>query len=319
MIAFSNALRRITLVAALLSALAGCGGDPSPDPAAPEAPAYAAVARGQVAVEGGLLQLGAPREGTVATLAVHEGEAVHRGQTLATLDAEPARLRVQIAEARLKQAEAEARLFAGKLALAQVKAGRLAAAAKAGAGDGQSADDARGEAQELAGRQAVAEAAVEVARQARDSARYELGLRTLRAPIDARITHVGAQPGASVSPQSGPLFVLLPQTPPVVRAELNESLVDAVRVGMPATVSSDSSDQSWPAHVLRIGSVVGPSTLEDDPQQRLDSRTVNCVLAFDSPAAGAAHRPARAGALRRAGGRAAKACRKALMRACPRA
>ena len=50
-------------------------------------------------------------------------------------------------------------------------------------------------------------------------------------------------------------------------------------------VATDGSgaDRSWPAHVLRIGRVVGPSTLEDDPQQRANLRTVSCVLAFDQP------------------------------------
>ena len=117
------------------------------------------------------------------------------------------------------------------------------------------------------------------------AARYELGLRTLRAPIAARVVRVLAQPGASVSPQSGPLFTLLPSTPPIVRAELSVSMLDAVKPGMPATVTADDlgGAQSWPAHVLRLGDVVGASTLDDDPQQRANDRTVTCVLAFDQP------------------------------------
>jgi len=35
--------------------------------------------------------------------------------------------------------------------------------------------------------------------------------------------------------------------------------------------------------VLRIGSVYGPAMLENDPQVRANSRTVECVLAFDQP------------------------------------
>jgi hypothetical protein len=35
------------------------------------------------------------------------------------------------------------------------------------------------------------------------------------------------------------------------------------------------------AHVLRIGKVFGASTLEDDPQVRANTRSVECVLAFD--------------------------------------
>jgi multidrug resistance efflux pump len=100
-------------------------------------------------------------------------------------------------------------------------------------------------------RKAGADASVDMARQKLDAAHYELGLRTLRSPIDAHITKMSAQVGAHVSPQAGPLFTLLPKTPPVVRAELSESMVDAVKAGMPATVSNDGggSDTNWPAHL----------------------------------------------------------------------
>jgi hypothetical protein len=40
-------------------------------------------------------------------------------------------------------------------------------------------------------------------------------------------------------------------------------------------------DTHWSAHVLRIGQVYGPATLENDPQVRANARTVECVLAFD--------------------------------------
>ena len=51
-------------------------------PASPAAPTYAAVASGRVDVEGGLLQLAAPRDGAVARVNVHEGDVVRRGQVL---------------------------------------------------------------------------------------------------------------------------------------------------------------------------------------------------------------------------------------------
>jgi multidrug resistance efflux pump len=278
-------LRLAALVAALLLA-AGCSHESPPPAATSTTAAYAAVARGRVDVEGGLLVLGTPRDGTLTGVAVHEGDRVSKGQVLATLDPAPAQLQLQAAEAELAQAKAQRQLLDGKLAAVRVQAQRLAAAAKAGAGDGQSADAAAAAADELVAQRAAADAAVAMATQKRDEARYELGLRTLRAPVDARVVRVAAQTGASVSTTvGGPLFTLLPLTPPIVRAELSESFVDAVKLGMPATVAADGggSTQSWPAHVLRIGSVVGPSTLEDDPQLRANARTVPCVLTFDAP------------------------------------
>lgn len=275
---------RLTAMVVLLL-VGGCSKDNSAATNASVAPAYAAVARGRIEIEGGLLSLEAPREGTLASVRVHEGDNVTSGQALATMETRPAKLQVEASRAGLAQAKAESLLLTGKLGIAKQQARRLSAAAKAGAGDDQSADLAKGAVNELEARKAAADAAVDMARQKLDGALYELGLRTLRAPIDARIARMSAQVGARVSPQSGALFTLLPKTPPIVRAELSESMVDAVKIGMAATVSSDGggSDSSWPAHVLRIGSVVGASTLEDDPQQRLNARTVGCVLSFDQP------------------------------------
>ena len=275
---------RPTLLVSLLLAAAGCSHETPPTPAT-VAPTYAAVARGRIDVEGGLLKLDVAREGTLSTVQVHEGDRVAKGQVLATLDPEPARLQLEAADAALAQAKARRELLDGKLETARVQARRLAEAARAGAGDGQSADTAAATVQALQAERAGADAAVAMATQKRDAARYELGLRTVRAPLAAEVVRVTAQAGASVSPASGALFTLLPLTPPIVRAELSETYVDAVKVGMPAVVATDggASDRSWPAHVLRIGRVVGPSTLEDDPQLRANLRTVSCVLAFDQP------------------------------------
>jgi multidrug resistance efflux pump len=280
-------LRLAAFAAAVALLAAGCSQDsPPPAAATASAAAYAAVARGRVDVEGGLLVLGTPRDGTLTGVAVHEGDRVSKGQMLATLDPAPAKLQLQAAEAELAQAKAQRQLLDGKLAAVRVQAQRLADAAKAGASDGQSADAAAAAVNELIAQQAAADATVAMAAQKRDEARYELGLRTLRAPVDARVVRVAAQTGASVSTTvGGPLFTLLPLTAPIVRAELSESFVDAVKIGMPATVAADGggSTKNWPAHVLRIGNVVGPSTLEDDPQVRANARTVACVLAFDAP------------------------------------
>ena len=247
--------------------------------------AYAAVARGRVDIEGGLLTLSIPREGTLVKVPVHEGDHIDKGQLLAQLDTRPATLAVDAAQAGLEQAQAQSKLLAVKLAAAKQRAGRLRAAAAAGAGDGQSADDAQEAAAQLQAEQQGARATLDMARQKVAEARYELTQRSLLAPFDADVVKVAAQVGASVSPSSGPLFTLLPNKPRIVRAELNESFVGMVKPGMHAEVfaSSVSSGAHWSAHVLRIGDVYGPATLENDPQVRANARTVECVLAFDQP------------------------------------
>jgi multidrug resistance efflux pump len=285
---YSTGMRRLghgCLALTLTWLLAGCSrsADAPSGAATQPATAYAAVARGKIDIEGGLLNLAMPREGTLATVAVHEGDHVRQGQLLAALDTEPARLAVEAAQAQLEQAQAQLKLLGIKQAAAKQRAERLAAAAIAGAGDGQSADDAREAAAQVDAEQQSARAALDMASQKLDEARYELKQRSLLAPFDADVVRVSAQPGASVSPASGPLFILLPQKPRIVRAELNDSFAAAIRPGMPADVVADSGGEHarWSAHVLRIGEVYGPATLENDPQVRANARTVECVLAFD--------------------------------------
>ena len=266
--------------------LAACSRSNAPASGADAAPAsYAAVARGRIDIEGGLLTLSMPREGTLAKVAVHEGDHVRRGQLLAELDTEPATLAVDAAQAQWAQAQAQLKLLGIKQAAAKQRAGRLVAAVAAGASDGQSADDAHEAAAQLDAEQQAAQAATSMASQKLAEARYELKQRSLLAPFDAEVVHVAAQPGASVSSSSGALFTLLPQKPRIVRAELNESFVGVIKPGMHAEVSAsnDAANARWSAHVLRIGQVYGPATLENDPQVRANARTVECVLAFDQP------------------------------------
>ena len=279
-------LIRLGCVAMAMPCLLAACSKPADAPtsaAAKPAAAYAAVARGRIDIEGGLLNLSTSRDGTLATVAVHEGDHVKQGQLLAALDTQPAKLAVDAAQAQLEQAQAQLKLLAIKQAAATQRAKRLAAAVAAGAGDGQSADDAREAAAQLDAEQQADRAAQDMARQKLDEARYELRQRSLLAPFDAEVVRVLAQPGASVSPSSGPLFTLLPQKPRIVRAELNESFVGVIQPGMQAEVVADSGRDNarWSAHVLRIGNVYGPATLENDPQIRANARTVECVLAFD--------------------------------------
>jgi RND family efflux transporter MFP subunit len=277
-------LLRPLIVLAAVAAMAGCSHDDASDKAAKRAAAtsYVAVARGRIDIEGGLLKLSMTRDGVVIDIKVHEGEHVRKGQLLAVLDTEPARLAVNSAEAEQKQAEAQAKLLESRIKAAEQRAQRLASAAAAGAGDSQSADDAHEAAQQLQGELDNARAAAALAAQKLAGARYELAQRSLTAPVDGQVVQRLIQPGATTSPQN-PAFVLLPDTPRMVRAELNESFVRAVSEGMQAEVVDDSGSgmPNLPAHVLRIGTVFGASTLEDDPLVRANTRTVECVLAFD--------------------------------------
>lgn len=281
-------LRHPRLPLALLAAalLAACSHDDAPANApAVTTQAYVAVARGRIDIEGGLLKLNMPSEGIVQSVGTHEGQHVQKGQVLAQVDPQPAKLALDSALAEQQQATAQADALQERVKAADLRASRLQQAAKAGAGDQQSADDALGNAQQIDAELNNARAAAALNAQKVAGARYQLDLRTLRAPVDGQIVQRMVQPGASVSPATGPLFVLLPDSPRIVRAELNESFVGVVHEGMAAEVDDDSGSGLAPlkAHVLRIGNVFGASTLEDDPQVRANSRSVECVLTLDQP------------------------------------
>ncbi|KGI77757.1 efflux RND transporter periplasmic adaptor subunit [Oleiagrimonas soli] len=280
-----------TLIACALGALAGCS-KASPDAATPThtaAPAarYVAVARGKVDVEAGLLSMDASVAGVVDRVDVHIGDHVKRGQTLATLHDEDARAAVTVARGSLEQARAQEKLTAAQLTAAKRLANTMAKAAAAGADSGQHATDAADRVAELNAHLEAAHAAVDVAKGHVQQAERALQLHTLYAPRDAEIVDVDTQPGETVSPQSGPLFQLLPDAPRIVMAELDSAFADRVHAGMQAEVvlDDDSAQSLGRARVIEVGQVFEASRLDDDAAQHGHARTVRCLLRFDKPVA----------------------------------
>jgi multidrug resistance efflux pump len=265
--------------------LAACSHHSDPPKETPHA-GYVAVAIGRVDVEGGLLLLSSPRDGTVTSVVAREGTEVRHGDALVVLDDGEARLAVQGATAELKQEHAKQQLLKSQLAAAHERAERLTAAARAGAGEVQAADDGIAAEADLAGQMQMTLAGIEVSRYKLEALQQEFALRTLRAPLDAQVVRVRAQPGAHVSSQFEPLVTLLPHGPAIIRADLSESYLRAVHIGMAATVSAeDDSGSRWAAHLLRISPVEGALVIDEQPPSRMTARTVECVLALDVPTA----------------------------------
>ncbi len=275
-----------SLLAGMLIATAGCSQGHA-DPPAPKVSesGYAAVARGRIDVEGGLLKLSSAQPGVIASVLVHPGDHVSRGHALAKLESADARAAVTIAEGHLAQARADARLAAVRLDAARKRSKILAQAAAAGADAGQNATDAADQVQQLSAQRAAAQAEVTTARGQLDEARYVLSQHTLHAPAAGDVVEVHVQPGETVSPQSGPMFTLLPDRPRIVVAELNSEFANAVHAGMTADVLLDNDTETslGKARVVRVGKVFRPSSLMANPQQHPYTRTVSCVLHFQKP------------------------------------
>jgi multidrug resistance efflux pump len=161
--------------------------------AAPVAqPQFAAMARGRVDVEGGLVRIAAPRDGVIAELRVAAGDAVKQGDLIAVIDAHQAELAAGVAKAELDQTQARAAALRAKTGGLKLRASRVSQAAEAGAATGQSADDANQALTELNADIAEADAAVEVARQHLKQARYEVEVRSVHAPVAGRIVSLPA-------------------------------------------------------------------------------------------------------------------------------
>jgi HlyD family secretion protein len=264
----------------------------------------------------------------IAELRASEGDRVHAGDVLASLDTRTAKLRLaqgaaqigvqQQAVERLRNgarpeelAQSRAALAAAETeaALASKQYERLQATSAATAGQGVSQQDV----DSSLARRDVARAQAENARQAlrlaetgarrEDRAQAEQQLAAaqaaqallqrqieeseLRAPSDAVVRARLLEPGDMASPQR-PVYTLALTAPKWVRAYLAEAQLARVRIGMPATVSTDSEPTaSVPAKLDYISSVAEftPKTVQtpelrtslvyevrfrvEDPQDRL--------------------------------------------------
>ena len=266
-------------------ALAGCDRARSTDQdAAPSSP-WIAVARGQVGVEGGLLQVRPAVPGLVSAVTVSDNDTVKPGQILVRLDDGAARIAVQLAAADLAQARAQQAELAAGLPAAAQRAQRLAAASAADAAPAQELADARAALAQMKARAQAAAAAVQAAQARLAEARYRLSLYTVRAPVAGQVVRRRVEVGARVAPQSPEaLLELLPDRPLVVRAELSEAYAAKVRTGMRAEVVLDAGGGArYAAHVVRLGLVYGVASLGPAHDQPDDARDLDCVLQLDTP------------------------------------
>ena len=279
MIVFSH--RHLFAIIAMTTLLGACGKSAADHPPAPTAAqAFVAIARGKVDVEGGIVHIAASRDGVVASLHGAVGDAVKAGDVLVTLDAAQAQIGVDMAKAELAQVEAQRALLRAKLPGMKQRAARVSEASKAGAATGQAADDASQALAELNAEITVADAGVEADRQKIKQAEYEMQVRSLRAPAAGRIVARNVHVGDTVSTQGAQVLIeLLPDGPRIVRAELNEGFVGKVKPGMSAQVYSEAdSSRTWLARVVRVGEVFGRSKLNEEGQESIDARDVECIL-----------------------------------------
>lgn len=264
--------------------LGACSGPPDNAPSKSSTStgtAYIAMARGRVDVEGGVQRVTAPRDGMLAKLQAEVGDTVQPGQVLALLDTQQAERALALAQAEVAQAQAQAGAQQVRLPALNARAERLKQAAAAGALSGEKADEAELAVAELKADLLVSAANVAAAQRKLTQALATVQLSSVRAPVSGRVLERLARAGENVAAYA-PLYTLRPARPLVVRAELNEAVVDRIKVGMRAEVVSVNDEAKvYAARVLRIGDMFAPTRLSEVPNEVVDARSVDCLLRLE--------------------------------------
>lgn len=116
------------------------------------------------------------------------------------------------------------------------------------------------------------------------SAQLEVEQRQIRAPVAGIIVRAAARPGVGASTLNvTSLFTLAPFNAKIVRSELEESMVEAVKLGQTVSVKVEGSNRpEIKGKVLRVGQVFGVSRRDDDPNARADDRVIEVVTSIEN-------------------------------------
>lgn len=301
-------LRTLLLLAAASLALSACGGSgggggrpgerrnadtPAPgtkgskeavDPKTINTP-YAAIASGKVDIEGGLVEIAARAPGIIKEVLVQEGDEVKKDEIIARQEDQDSRLSRDRVAAQLRQAEAQVPVLTVQLDAAAREEQRLQRLYADKATSSQSLDQAADKTRQLQAQLEAQKVSVSLARAQLAEANYQVDLHVVRAPADGRIVRRYANPGSGASTFSvTALFQLQPAAARIVRAELEERSLSAVKVGQEAEIVPESDqEKSYPGRVMRIAEVMGSRKLKsDDPSERTDERVVEVVVDANS-------------------------------------
>ncbi|GGY14716.1 HlyD family secretion protein [Paludibacterium paludis] len=277
---FIHPLSAAVLVAVLLT---GCS-EPEKTKAPIVSP-WAAVAKGSVSIEGGIINIAAPRPGIVRQVEVEEGAEVKTGQVLARIDDREAMLAHKVREREQQAAREELKLAQTKLAIAQRELRRVESLPGDDEVSRQDKDNARDQVNLAISELDKQKAALTVADAQMAASQLEVERHVVRAPQDGRIIRRQAKPGDGTSTLNvTPLFQFAPNGPRIIRADLEERFVNSVQPGQAAEVTLEADDKkTYKARVLRLGQVFGNRPETDDPNEKQDMRIIECVLSVEAP------------------------------------
>ncbi len=281
----------LILAATSALALAACGGPPPEGDAATAAAAkidpasintpYTAISAGKVDIEGGLVDVAARAPGIVSEVLVQEGDKVVTGQILARQEDQDSRLSRNRVAAQLQQAEAQLPILEVQLDGAIREEARLLRLTSQDAASTQVYEQAQDRTKQLQAQVAAQRSSIALVRAQLAEANYQVELHTIRAPADGVIVRRYANPGSGASTFSvTAMFQLQPAALRIVRAEVEERSINAVKIGQKVEIVPESDQQAkYSGEVIRIAAVMGARKLRsDDPSERADERVVEVVV-----------------------------------------
>lgn len=219
--------------------------------------------------------------GSVAVLPVRRGDRVEAGQLLLELWNTDLRAELDVAQARVKAAEARASQTCVQAQSAQREAARLQRLRDQGSASAEATDRAVAERDAAAAACQAARADADVASGSVETVQAQLERTRLIAPFTGVVAEINGELGEVVTPSppgipTPPAIDLIDDSAMYVSAPIDEVDAPAVRVGMPARITLDAfSGRSFPGTVTRIA----PYVLDREKQ----ARTVEVEVAFDTP------------------------------------
>jgi membrane fusion protein (multidrug efflux system) len=257
-------LGTILLLAAFLGS-GGCGKAPAPEQTAGPAPAHVPAGADRPASTGqdpGFLGVLLPRqsvdvasetEGRIERIAVREGDLVHRGQTVATLDRAQIQRDLEMAQASLRATEAEVSGRKVELEQADNKLSRRLVVP-------ESFPKEEIQQSELAKKAAQANLDAALARAAEQRARVAqvqggLAKADVKAPAEGRVSRRYLEPGALTGPGQ-PIVRLISSQDLIVRFAVPPERARSLSASQPVTIEVDGT--SLPATIEQISPEVDP-------------------------------------------------------------
>jgi HlyD family secretion protein len=184
--------------------------------------------------------------GKITRVLVDPGDWVKQGQVLATVDRSVQTETAASLAAQVRVAQSDARLAQANLDRAQklVSDGFISKA----------------DIDQLSATRDSAVAKVHVAQAQLAQAQAQNAQLDIRAPAAGLVLTRSAEPGQIVSPGSGTLFRMAKDGEMELDAQLNESDLAHVSVGVPATVTPVGTDETYQGQVWQVEPVIDPQT-----------------------------------------------------------